>query len=86
MAEMDNKTLLAVFGLFVGVYGWLLKHLSNSKKHPCNDNLVYKDVCEANRDCIETKIDGLQKLVEQRFDNLEDLIKNNGHSTPRIRT
>lgn len=71
---------MGLIALIAGVYGWLLKHLSNSKKHPCGDNLVYKDVCEANRDCIEAKIDGLQKVIETRFDGLENLIKNGGRS------
>lgn len=78
MAEMDNRVLIAIFGAISGVFGWLLKHLSNSKKHPCSDSLVYKDVCKANRDCIEEKIDGLQKVIETRFDNLEELVKNKG--------
>ena len=78
MAEMDNKVLIAIFAAIGGTYAWLLKHLSNSKKHPCCDNLVYKDVCEANRDCIETKIDGLGQLIDQRFDHVEELIKNGG--------
>lgn len=76
---MDNKVLIAIFTMISGVYIWLLKHLSNSKKHPNSDNLVFRDVCEANRDCLEIKIDGLKELIEQRFDNLEKLVKNNGH-------
>lgn len=78
MAEMDNKVLIAIFAAICGTYAWLLKHLSNSRKHPSSDNLVYKDVCEANRDCIETKIDGLGKIIEQRFDHIEEIIKNGG--------
>ena len=74
MADIDNKILLGITTMIVGVYGWLLKHLSNSKKHPCSDKLVYRDTCQANRDCIEMKIDGLKELLENRFDNLEKLI------------
>lgn len=78
MAEMDNKVLIAIFAAIGGTYAWLLKHLSNSRKHPSGDKLVYKDVCEANRDCIETKIDGLSQLIEQRFDHIEEIMKNGG--------
>lgn len=70
MAEMD-KYIIGVCGLFAAVYGWLLRHLFVK--------VQYKDVCQANRDCIETQIAGLKELLEQRFDNLEELIKNNGH-------
>jgi len=77
MAEID-RYIFGIFGIFTAVYGWLLKHLFAK--------VQFKDVCQANRDCMETKIDSLKELVETRFDNLEDLIKNNGHSTPRIRT
>lgn len=71
MAEID-KYIFGILGLFTVIYGWLLRHLFNKAQ--------FKDVCEANRDCIETKIDGLKELVEQRFDNLEDLVKKNGHN------
>lgn len=69
MAEID-KYIFGIFGLFVAVYGWMLRHLFVK--------VQYKDVCQANRDCIETQIAGLKELLEQRFDNLEDLIKKNG--------
>lgn len=69
MAEID-KYIFGIFGLFTAVYGWLLRHLFVK--------VQYKDVCQANRDCIETQIAGLKELLEQRFDNLEDLIKKNG--------
>jgi len=82
---MDVRTILLIcFGLssaIIGVYVFLGKHTSNHRKHPCADKIVYKDVCEANRDCIETKIDGLKELLETRFDGLEDLIKNGGGRT-----
>lgn len=29
----------------LGVYVWVGKHISNSKKHPCKDDIVYGDVC-----------------------------------------
>jgi len=63
-----------ICGLTV-IYGWLFKHASNSKKHPCKDDIVFREVCQANRDCIETKLDGLEKLTKQGFENIENLIK-----------
>jgi len=69
MAEID-KYIIGIFGLFTAVYGWLLRYLFGK--------VQYKDVCQSNRDCIETKIDGLKELLEQRFDSLEELVKKNG--------
>ena len=69
MAEMD-KYIFGIFAVFTAVYGWLLRHLFVK--------VQFKDVCKANRDCIETKIDGLKELLEQRFNSLEELVKKNG--------
>lgn len=69
MAEME-KYIIGILGLFTAVYAWLLRHLFVKAQ--------FKDVCKANRDCIETKIDGLKELLEQRFDSLEELVKKNG--------
>jgi len=76
---MDNdwKVIAFVSTAIIGVYGWLIKHLSNSRKHPCADNLVFKDVCQAQRDCIETSVSSLKELIEQRFDHLEKTINDN---------
>lgn len=30
----------------VALFTWIGKHTSNSSKHPCSSNLVFKDVCE----------------------------------------
>lgn len=88
MPDIDSKILIGVFGLIAGVWGWLLKHCSNSRKHPCADNLVFKDVCRSERkridDCMESEIEErkerykeLKEDINNRFDRLEELIKNN---------
>jgi len=76
MADIDNRILIGIFGLIAGIYGWLIKHLSNHKKHPCSDDIVYKDVCQAQRDCIETSVKDLKEYSKERFDRIEELIKN----------
>lgn len=70
MTEIDNRIILGLFAVFSTVYGWLLKHLFGK--------VQYKDVCQANRDCMELKIDSLKELMGQRFDTLEELVKNGG--------
>ena len=76
---MDERTIIyviiGVFGAIIGVYIWVAKHISNSKKHPCGEKLVYKDVCEANRDCIEGSIESLKELINTKFAHIEELIK-----------
>jgi len=70
MASIDDKTLFGILALFAGIYGWLIKHLSNSNRHPNADKIVFHDVClERNKrleDCIENEI----KQSKERYDNL----------------
>ena len=47
MITTDWKIIGPLMGAMVGLFGWFAKHISNSKKHPCKDNIVYKDVCDA---------------------------------------
>ena len=71
VAQIDARILItaviAVFVTIIGLIYWIIRS---------RDKLVFKDVCQANRDCIETKIDGLKELIELRFDTIEELIKN----------
>ena len=76
----SSKIILSVFGVFAAAYGWMLKHLFNK--------VQWKDTCQSERDCIESKLDGMTKLMNTRFDNLERLIEENGGKPrqPRIQT
>lgn len=73
--NIDWRVIAAIIAAFTGVYGWLLKHLSNSKKHPCADDIVFEKNCEARRDCIESSVEGLKEYSKERFDRIEELIK-----------
>jgi len=87
---MEYKMLMVVLGVFaaiIGCYLWMAKHITNSKKHPCKEDIVYRDVCEAERgrieDCVESELKNVnRRLDEQRsdmkdgFSRLESLIKN----------
>lgn len=66
--------IIGVFGAIIGVYIWVAKHISNSKKHPCSEKLVYKDVCESERKRIDDCIEGAARLASQRFESLEKSI------------
>ena len=74
--ESDWKIIGPRMAALVGIYGWFLKHMASSKKHPCKDDIVYRDVCKATHDCVEAKLDGMKELMEQRFDGLEELVRN----------
>lgn len=89
LTQIDIKLIMVIVAVFSAIfvaYTAIYKHIANAKKHPCSNDIVYKDVCKANQDCLETKIDSLKELLEQRFDSIEELIKNNGHSKPRVQT
>ncbi len=45
---MDERiiigTIVAVGG---GLASWLARHICNSRKHACKDDIVFRDVCDA---------------------------------------
>ena len=67
----------------IGLFGWLAKHISNTKKHPCKDDVVFKDVCDAKQNGLENEIKNLSNRVtdlridmKDGFCELKTLIKN----------
>ena len=75
--------IVAIFGAIIGVYIFLFRHIREPKKHPCGDDLVYKDVCQANQDCLEQGIKNVNnRLTEMKADmkdefaEVKSLIKN----------
>ena len=87
---MRNRTAAVsaiVVPLGVGLFWAFNKHASNNDRHPAKKDLVFKDVCEpkmkAIEDCVTKDINALKELLEQRFDNLERLVRNNGKDRQR---
>lgn len=87
MAENDVWIQRVLIGAIVGIYGWFLKHISASRRHPCADNIVFQDVCDAEKKRLEDCIEGEVKRSEQRhtelrqdmkdgFAEIKELIKN----------
>ena len=76
---MEWKIIAIIVGVLssaiVGIYGLMYKHATRGNKHPCAENLVYEDTCEARRDCIESSVKDLKEYSKERFDRIEDLIK-----------
>lgn len=80
--EIETK---AIIGICVGIVAWVTKHITNSKKHPCKSDIVFKDVCEAKQDCLENELKNINNRVgelkddmKNGFDRVENLIRNGG--------
>jgi len=77
--------IVAIFGAIIGVYIFLFRHVREPKKHPCSDDLVYKDVCQANQNCLEGEIKNVNSRLTELKTDLKDgftevkaLIRNGG--------
>ena len=88
--ENDWRIITPFAAAFIGLFGWLGKHISNSKRHPDKTQLVYQDLCDERvrrfEDTIkEHKKDADKRHVELKadmnrgFDEVKQLIRANGH-------
>lgn len=86
IAQIATRTVILtatlISGAIGGCYIFVFKHLSNSERHPNKKDVVFRDVCDERQKNIETKFDNLKEDLAE----IKDLIRNNGHSIPRIRT
>ena len=80
---MDVKLIALTVTPILGFIGWVTKHITNSQKHPCKKDIVFKDVCDAKQDCIESEIkninnrlDDIKADMKDGFGRVERLIKN----------
>jgi len=74
---------IPVIGGLMALFGFTLKHAVNSDRHPKKSDVVFKDVCDAERRAITDafmsmaqRIDDLKESNKDRFDRLEKLINN----------
>lgn len=75
---MDTKLIVALIGIFgaiIGVYVWVARHIAARKKHPCSDDLVFRDVCESERRRIDDCLEGAERRTEQRFKEVKEDMK-----------
>ena len=53
----------------IGAIGAVIKHISNERKHPDIDKIIFKDVCvekmKGQEDCVEAEIKGLKENVDK---------------------
>ena len=85
---MDYKIVFGIMGFITAVWGLVAKMLWSKF-----NNVQYKDNCVIQVKSFEDKIESQKELLETKFGNLEKdmdeiktLIKNNGHSKPRVST
>jgi hypothetical protein len=55
---------LGIGTLIIGVYVWVAKHIANSKKHPCKDDIVFENVCAERGKANEAAHEFLKKWIE----------------------
>ena len=81
----DWKVITICLGLIISTYGailvlqrWVSGHIADRRKHPCVDEVVYKDVCEqvqtqniSERTHLEDCIEGESKRTGERFKELK---------------
>ena len=96
MAEVNYSLIFGVvFGGLAAItatWGLVMRMFWTSfTKH--KESVQYKDNCAVQVKSFEDKLDSQKELLETKFDNLnddiseiKDLIKNNGHSQPRVQT
>lgn len=62
-------TAVGIGTMIIGVYVWVAKHISNTRKHPCKDNIVFRDVCEergkANEQAHEHLKEGIENAIKR---------------------
>ena len=84
----DWRILGPLVAGMIALFGWIARHISNTKKHPCKDDIVFQDVCDERskrlEDCIENEVEvskeryeTLTKKVDDGFKEVKALIRNN---------
>jgi hypothetical protein len=79
--------IIGICSLIIGVYIWVATHISNRKRHPNAEELVYQRNCELRskgiEDCIEIEIKNIHAKIEEhhsfnksQFSEIKELIKN----------
>lgn len=82
---MTIETTAIITGVLViliaGAITAVIIHISNEKKHPDADKIVFKDVCKAEmegqQDCFEAKLDNVIKDVSEIKTDVKELLQRN---------
>lgn len=69
---MDDRWVVGIIsGAFMALAGWVAKHITNSKKHPCKGDIVFRDVCDERSKRLEDCIEGAIERSEARYQELK---------------
>ena len=67
-----------------GCYLFVMKHTSNSKKHPCKDALVYNDVCEERGKSNDQAHVNLKESIEKAIQSSDEKHRESKVETKQI--
>jgi tRNA A37 threonylcarbamoyltransferase TsaD len=74
-AIITGVAIVLVAGAIIAV----IKHVSNEKKHPDTEKIVYKDVCNAEmqglQDCFEAKLNNVVADISEIKTDVKELLK-----------
>ncbi len=66
---MTIETTAIITGVAIVLIGGAIvavcKHVSNENKHPNRSDIVFRDVCAAKEDCVETEIKNLKETIDK---------------------
>ena len=91
-----EPTTIAIWVAITVVYGWLIRlamvgkkngdyvRMAEFEKH--KEAVQYKDTCTEIVNRIDERAKDRHKDTKEDLKEIKELIRNNGHSTPRIRT
>lgn len=74
----------------IGVYVWVARHIANSKKHPCKNDIVFEDVCiergKANEQAHDYLREGIQAAIAKSDEQHTELKKDMKEGFTEIKT
>lgn len=59
-----SGSIAGCYVAIIGVYRWVSCHVNEKKKHPCSDDLVFQDVCDARGETNDQAHDHLTKAID----------------------
>lgn len=60
--------------LLAGAIVAVIKHISNSDKHPCKKDVIFRDSCEPKMERLEDCIEGAIDRANTQYENLTDKV------------
>lgn len=89
MLQVNSNHLIAgiigMSGLVIGVYVFMIKHLSNAQRHPDRKELVTRELCLSEQKTIVANLDSIKETANERhidikkdLAEIKNMIRDNG--------